>query len=132
MPSQPSNPKPTADDIRIPCKRQARLDENSEPAGVPASKKMKPAEQNISKKRRPAKTSTKWEKKTTPPAKNTPPVETGVSDPVNKATNPHEAAVDGSESSDDDVVIVEKDEEPEEDDEAELGAYLLLNKIVNC
>ena len=46
-------------------------------------------------------------------------------------TNPQEppAVV---ESSDDEVEIMEKLEEPEEDDEAELGVYLLSNRIVRC
>ena len=46
-------------------------------------------------------------------------------------TNPQEppAVV---ESSNDQVEVVGKPEEPEEDDEAELGVYLLLNRIVRC
>ena len=119
MPSQPSNPtNPTADDIRIPRKRQARLDDNGEPAGVPASKKVKSAPENGQKKRKPAKRSPAKKKKATVPAKNTPPVEIGISDPVDKATDLQEPAID----SDDEIVIVETEEEPEEDDEAELGA----------
>jgi hypothetical protein len=127
-------------DIRNPRKRQARLDDNGEPAGVPAPKKVKSAQQNGQKKKKPTKTSA-GKKKSTAPAKNTPSVETGVSDPVDKTTNRQEPPVNRQEptavgsdssSSDDDVVVVEDDEEPEEDDEAELGAYLLSNKIVSC
>ena len=46
-------------------------------------------------------------------------------------TNPQEPPV-VVESSDDEVEIMEKLEEPEEDDEAELGVYLLSNRIVRC
>ena len=132
--SQPSDPMSTMTaDIRNPRKRQARLDDNGEPAGVPAPKKVKSAQQNGQKKKKPTKTSA-GKKKSTAPAKNTPSVETGVSDPVDKMTNRQEPTAVGSNSSssDDDVVVVEDDEEPEEDDEAELGAYLLSNKIVSC
>lgn len=131
--SQPSDPTSTMTaDIRNPRKRQARLDDNGEPAGVPAPKKVKSAQQNGQKKRKPAKTSA-GKKKTTASAKNTPSVETGVSDPVDKTTNRQEPTVVGSdsESSDDNVAVVEDDKEPEEDDEAELGAYLLSNKIIS-
>lgn len=131
--SQPSDPTSTMTaDIRHPRKRQARLDDNGEPAGVPAPKKVKSAQQNGQKKRKPAKTSA-GKKKTTASAKNTPSVETGVSDPVDKTTNRQEPTVVGSdsESSDDNVAVVEDDKEPEEDDEAELGAYLLSNKIIS-
>ena len=135
MPSQDSPSDPTSTmtaDIRNPRKRQARLDDNGEPAGVPAPKKVKSAQQNGQKKRKPAKTSA-GKKKTTASAKNTPSVETGVSDPVDKTTNRQEPTVVGSdsESSDDNVPVVEDDKEPEEDDEAELGAYLLSNKIIS-
>jgi hypothetical protein len=50
------NPQKTTDDIRIPCKHQARLDDNGEPAGVPAPKKKKSADQDGPKKKVPAKT----------------------------------------------------------------------------
>ena len=146
--SQPSDPTSTMTaDIRNPRKRQARLDDNGEPAGVPAPKKVKSAQQNGQKKRKPTKTSA-GKKKTMASAKNTPSIETGVSDPVDKTTNCQEPTVnrqeppvnrqkptivesDSESSSSDVVVVVEDDKEPEEDDEAELGAYLLSNKIVS-
>ena len=54
MPAQLPNLQQT--DNRIPCKCQARLDDNGEPAGVPASKKAKSAGQNGPKKKTPTKT----------------------------------------------------------------------------
>ena len=52
-------------DNRIPCKRQAQLDDNGELAGVPASKKAKSAGQNGPKKKTPTKMRTE-PKKTVP------------------------------------------------------------------
>ena len=45
----PPDPHPTASE-RILRKRQARLDDNGKPAGVPALKKMKSVEKNVAKK----------------------------------------------------------------------------------
>lgn len=128
--SQPSDPKSTmtSTDIRNPRKRQARLDDNGEPAGVPAPKKVKSAQQNGPKKKKPAKRSA-VKKRSTASAKNTPSVETEVSDAVDKTTNRQEPMVvesDSDSSSSDAVVVVDDDEEPEEDDEAELGVYLTI------
>ena len=44
-------PKLQQTDNHIPCKHQARLDDNGELAGVPASKKAKSAGQNGPKKK---------------------------------------------------------------------------------
>ena len=67
-------------------------------------------------------------------AKKKPSVESDSDDIRNanaSGTNPQEppAVV---ESSNDKVEVVGKPEEPEEDDKAELGVYLLLNRIVRC
>ena len=51
MPAQPPNLQQT--DNRIPCKCQARLDDNGKPAGVPASKNAKSAGKNGPKKKKP-------------------------------------------------------------------------------
>jgi hypothetical protein len=154
MPEQQTDPP---DDIRMPRKRQARLDDNGEPAGVPVSKKVKLAGKNGQKNKAPAKTRPQ-NKKTGPkitsattsavaPAKKKTSAVTAEIEPElannsddtrgkNDGTNPQEAVVVGSsddEIMEDDVEIVEKHlEEEEEDDEAELGVYLLSNKIVNC
>ena len=64
MPAQPTTDPPaqtTAND-RNPRKHQARLDDNGEPAGVPAPKKTKSVERIGPKKKVPAKT--RPEKKT--------------------------------------------------------------------
>ena len=55
MPAHPTNPQPTPNEIRNPRKRQARLDDNGEPAGVPVPKKVKSAGQNRQKKKLPTK-----------------------------------------------------------------------------
>ena len=116
MPAQPPNLQQT--DNHIPCKCQARLDDNGELAGVPASKKAKSAGQNGPKKKNPTKTQTE-PKKTVPSkmvtmaplaAKKKPSVESDSDDIRNanaSGTNPQEppAVV---ESSDDKEEVVEK------------------------
>jgi hypothetical protein len=127
MPAQPTDPQPTAND-RVPRKRQARLDDNGEPAGVPALKKMKSVEKNGQIKKVPVKT--RPEKKTAAPLKKTPSAEITTTQPASDSngTNPPETVV--VVSSDDEDAVVEIPEEPEEEAEAQLGAYsnLLSNK----
>jgi hypothetical protein len=123
MPAQPTDPQPTVND-RIPRKRQARLDDNGEPAGVPALKKMKSVEKNGQVKKVPVK------KRTAAPLKKTPSAEIAATQPASNSngTTPPETVV--VVSSDDEEAVVEILEEPEEDAEAQLGAYstLLSNK----
>jgi hypothetical protein len=134
MPAQPTSPQPNADDIRIPRKRQARLDDNGEPAGVPASKKMRSAEENRQKKKIPAKTRPEKQRNTSKTVQQKTSVEIGVTkdshDTRNGTQEPSELV--DVESSDDEADAIEIPEEPEEDDEAQLGVYLLSNKIVSC
>ena len=76
-PAQPSNPQPTPNESRVPRKRQARLDDNGEPAGVPVAKKLKSVSQNRQKKTLPAKTRPDTQKenpKAVAPAKKKPSV----------------------------------------------------------
>jgi hypothetical protein len=63
----PMQPEPT--DERIPRKRQARLDDNGEPARVPAPKKIKSAEKNGQKKKVPAKAQPEKKKNPSVPLK---------------------------------------------------------------
>ena len=49
-PAQPSNPQTTPNEGRVPRKRQARLDDNGEPAGVPVAKKTEVSEPKQTKK----------------------------------------------------------------------------------
>lgn len=55
MPEQLTDPQPTPDDICIPCKHQACLDDNGEPVGVPVPKRMKSGEKNGQKNKAPTK-----------------------------------------------------------------------------
>ena len=92
MPEQHTNSHPTR-------KRQARLDDNGEPAGVPVPKKMKSVEKNGPPKKKPTNLKTRPEKKdsssvTTAPVKRTPTVETPAS---GTDTKPPEPAVVESE-----------------------------------
>jgi hypothetical protein len=114
----------TTDDSRnerIPRKRQARLDDNGEPAGVPAPKKIKSADKNGQKKKSPAKA--QQEKKKTPsvPLKKTPSIEIPASNPTTPPTTPPEPKVVVVSSDDEDIAEIL--EAPEEDAEAQLGAY---------
>jgi len=116
MPAQPTNPQPTANE-RIPRKRQARLDDNGEPAGVPAPKKMKSVEKNGQKKTAPT--------KARPEKKKTPSIEMPANDSDTRETNatgPPEAVVVES-SDDEDIKILEA---PKEDAELQLGANSTL------
>ena len=70
----PPDPHPTASE-RIPRKRQARLDDNGEPAGVPALKKMKSVEKNVAKKNLPAKTRPEKKNNSSAPPKKTSSIE---------------------------------------------------------
>ena len=116
MPAQLTIPQPNGDDTRIPRKRQARLDDNGEPAGVPASKKMRPADENGQKKR---------------PAKKRPEKQRNTSHDTRDGTQEPSEPIN-VDSSDDEMDVIEKPEKPEEDDKAQLGVYLLSNKIVRC
>lgn len=143
LPGQPTTPQPhvdaTGSDVRMPRKRQARLDDNGEPAGVPASKKMKSAEQNGQKKK-PTKTRPEKNRNSSKiaiaPSQKKASVETGVannSEDSRNRTNPQEPSEPVTiESSDDEADVIEMPEAPEEDDEAELGVYLLSSKVVSC
>jgi hypothetical protein len=128
MPAQPTNPQPT---VSGPRKRQARLDDNGEPAGVPALKKMKSVEKNGPKKTAPAKTRQEKNKTPSVPLKMTPSIEIparlaressrdSVVTRKTNATSPPETVI--VESSDDED-IEDIPEAPEEDAEAQLGAY---------
>ena len=133
-PAQPSNPQPTPNESRVPRKRQARLDDNGEPAGVPVAKKLKSASQNGQKKTLPAKTRPDTQKKkpkAVAPAKKKPSVriEASANDSddtreTDERTNlPDPMLVESSNEADSsDIEVIEP---PEEDDEAELGMHLL-------
>jgi hypothetical protein len=134
MPGPPTDPQPTANE-RIPRKRQARLDDNGEPAGLPAPKKIKSIEKNGPKKAVPAKT--RPEKKINPALRKTASVEIPVTSSSldvtkNTTTEPSETVVVVSSDDDDDVVHdVDVPEAPEEDPEAQLGAYSALFLNIN-
>ena len=102
---------------RIPRKRQARLDDNGEPARVPAPKKIKSADNNGQKKKLPAKAQPEKKKTPSVPLMKTPSIEIPASNP----TTPPEPKVVVVSSDDED--IAEIFEAPEEDAEAQLGAY---------
>jgi len=124
MPAQPTNPQPTANE-RIPRKRQARLDDNGEPAGVPAPKKMKSVEKNGQKKTAPTKARPEKKKTALVPIKETPSIEMPANDSDTRETNatsPPEAVVVES-SDDEDIKILEA---PKEDAELQLGANSTL------
>jgi hypothetical protein len=135
MPAHPTNPQPTPNEDRIPRKRQARLDDNGEPAGAPVAKKAKSAGTNGQKKKLPAKKRPDNSKKTpraVAPAKKKTSNETEAANDSNDTrkdndgTNLHEPAfVGSSDEADNSVIDIDSDDEPEEDDEAELGMYLL-------
>ena len=146
MPQQPANPQvrpqPTPNSSHIPCKQQARLDDNGEPAGVPAAKKVKSTNKIGQKKKVPLKTLAQPEKKNSAtsvsaapaPAKKKLSVKIGV-----LASDPGDSDEDNTNSQLEEPVIVDSSdeveviEEPAEDDEAQLGVYpsLLSNKIVS-
>ena len=119
----PAHQSPSANDSgRIPRKRQARLDDNGEPAGVPAPKKRKSVEKDGPKKKGPAKKKTE----SSAPLKKTPSVEIPASDnDTNEAngTKAQETVVIVSSDDEEDVAEAVELEAPEEDDEAQLGAY---------
>ena len=124
MPGPPTDPQPTAND-RVSRKRQARLDDNGEPIGLPAPKKKKSVENDGRKKEVPAKT--RPEKNNNPaPLKKTPSVEIPVTASEldvtgNATTKPSKTVV--VVSSDDDEEVLEVPEAPEEDAEVQLGAH---------
>lgn len=128
----PPDPHPTASE-RIPRKRQARLDDNGEPAGVPALKKMKSVEKNVAKKNLPAKTRPEKKNNSSAPPKKTSSIEipaargSDVTKNTNATvvTNPPEPELQVIETTDDDDNNVEEvvPEVPEEDAEAQLGGY---------
>jgi hypothetical protein len=146
QPTTSTNPGPprqlTTDDNYIPGprKRQARIDDNGEPVSFPASKKMKSAETNGEKEKVPTKSSKTrpQKKKTAPktaPAKRKPSasIEIDSDDNLNDSDLEDTPKVaDGSDAVvDEDPDVVDVPEIPEEDDEAELGPYLLSNRIVS-
>jgi hypothetical protein len=114
--SEQPDPQPSANG-HIPRKRQARLDDNGEPAGLPALKKMKSVENNGSKKKLPAKTSPENNNSTPAPLKKTHSVDTDVTIKSNTTSPPETVIV----VSDDDDDISAVPEAPEEDAEAQLG-----------
>ena len=132
MPAHPTttNPQSTPNEARNPRKRQARLDDNGEPAGVPrpVAKRVKSAGQNGQKKKLPAKTR-RDNPKNLPKAVARPPKKTSVEKEVVNDSDDTMKTNDGTnlpepdlvESSDEEGSVIEIDDEPEEDDEAELG-----------
>jgi hypothetical protein len=128
MPAPPTEPQKTAND-RIPRKRQARLDDNGEPAGLPAPKKKKSVENNGPKKAIPAKPRPQKKNNNPAPLQKTPSVEipvtaseSDVTMNTTDTTEPPETVIVVS-SDDDDLGVPEA---PEEDAEAQLGAYSAL------
>lgn len=127
-------PQPTPNSSCIPHKQQARLDDNGEPAGVPAAKKVKSTEQIGQKKKVPHKTRPE---KTNPaasvsaaPAKKNLSVKIGIlasdsddSDKNNKNNTNSQFEESVVVDSSDEVEVIE---EPAKDDEAQLDAYLTL------
>ena len=119
----PAHQSPSANDSgRIPRKRQARLDDNGEPAGVPAPKKRKSVEKDGPKKKGPANKKTQ----SSAPLKKTPSAEIPASDHDTNEADGTIVIV----SSDDEEDVAEAVEAPEEDDEAQLGAYSNLYSYI--